>query len=169
VQDAPRCSYFEGISSDGDTFSLEPSGPIRTESVVVANKTGKIIHQPPPADEVETKFNEFQNQLVENWASYSALEAGAFTLWMINWVHPFKNGNGRTARAFAYACICLKLGFVLPGSLTIIELIMRDRIEYQDALKAADLIYEGTGSPNVSMMTAMLERLLIEQLSSIAE
>lgn len=150
-------------------FLLSRPGQFRTEAVVVADQNDNVIHSPPPADEVEAKFSEFQDQLAQGWANLSALEAGAFTLWMINWVHPFKNGNGRTARAFAYACICLKLGFVLPGSSTIIELIMRDRSEYQTALKTADIAYETTGSPDVSEMTAMLERLLIEQLSSIGE
>jgi Fic family protein len=39
------------------------------------------------------------------WTNGDALDAAAFALWRLNWVHSFKNGNGRTARAFAYWCL----------------------------------------------------------------
>ncbi|MFX9016038.1 Fic family protein, partial [Acinetobacter baumannii] len=43
---------------------------------------------------------EFFEELINIWRTGDALDATAFALWRINWIHPFKNGNGRTARAF---------------------------------------------------------------------
>lgn len=94
---------------------------------------------------------------------------GAFTLWMINWVHPFKNGNGRTARAFCYTCLSLKMGFVLPGAPTVLELIKENDSEYHAALRVADAGYLAMGEPDLTAMTQLIERLLVQQLETVPE
>lgn len=147
-------------------FLLNVPGAYRTEAVVVANGP-TIIHRPPPHEEVPARMQDFFNVLAQNWQQASAQEIGAYCLWMINWVHPFKNGNGRTARAFCYACLCLKLGFVLPGERTVIDLIMDQRAEYYAALKVADNAFEAWQEPALEPMIAFVDRLLFDQLSSI--
>lgn len=149
-------------------FLLHHPGDYRTENVEVSNGF-VVIHEPPAHDQVAARMQTFFEVLHHTWTEKSAQELAAYCLWMINWVHPFKNGNGRTARAFCYACLCLKLGFILPGERTVIDLIMEQRGEYQTALKAADTAYEGAGEPNLEPMIAFLDRLLFEQLSSIDE
>jgi len=56
----------------------------------------------------------------------------------MNWVHPFFGENGRTARAISYLILCARMGFVLPGTPTIPELIVADRTPYYQALRSAD-------------------------------
>lgn len=147
-------------------FLLHQPGAYRAEPVFVGNAQG-VVHQPPSHEEVPGRMETFFSELKAKWASSSAQEIAAYSLWMINWVHPFKNGNGRTARAFAYACLCLKLGFVLPGERTVIDLIMDQRQEYYAALKIADIAFEAGMRPDLEPMIAFVDRLLFEQLSSI--
>ena len=44
---------------------------------------------------------------------------------------------------------------------------MRNRDEYQAALKVADLSFEETGEPDLGLMRDFVQRLLIDQLNSI--
>jgi Fic family protein len=147
---------------------LQNPGEFRKGQVHVANKkTGEVAYLPPKADEVRAHLTKFFEELDERWSVERHLNVGAFALWGINWIHPFKNGNGRTARALAYACISLKLGFVLSGSPTIVDLILQNQAEYYAALRSADLGYENLGKPDLVPLTAMLQRLLIQQLETI--
>jgi fido (protein-threonine AMPylation protein) len=127
------------------------------------------VYDPPPHEEVQGHMDRFFDEITERWRKASPVEMGAFTLWLINWVHPFKNGNGRSARAFCYACVSLRMGFVLPGAPTIIDLIMQDqnRQEYEVALRAGDAGFKASGEPDLGPMNAFIERLLVEQLESV--
>jgi len=46
----------------------------------------------------------------ENWAKLSPLHLAAYTLWRMNWIHPFVDGNGRTSRAVSYLRALRSLG-----------------------------------------------------------
>lgn len=166
---SPSLNVLQEFHRTATLFLLIHPGQYRTEPVFVHNGEGAIIHTPPNFEEVEAHLDTFSQQLADQWSARSAQEIGAFCLWMINWVHPFKNGNGRTARAFCYACLCLKLGFALPGKKTVIDLIMEQRNEYYAALKVADLAFEASGEPDLDPMIEFVDRLLFAQLSSIPE
>ncbi len=164
---SPNVNVLQEFHRTATLFLLHNPGHFREIEVSVFAHDGTVVHQPPTVEQMGAHLDEFFAKLVAEWDSKSAQEIGAYCLWMINWVHPFKNGNGRTARAFAYACISLKLGFVLPGSPTVIDLIMQQRQEYQDALKQADVSFAAEKKPDLTAMTAFIDRLLAEQLSSI--
>jgi Fic family protein len=93
----------------GTLFLLAEPGVYRNIEVIVADAAGKTRHQPPPWPYVGGFMQHFFRDLSCVWTSGDALDVAAYALWRINWVHPFRNGNGRTARAFSYACLCLKL------------------------------------------------------------
>jgi hypothetical protein len=109
----------------------------------------------------------FEAGIAHLWAKATPIQAAAVTLWRLNWIHPFRNGNGRTARAFSYACLCMKYGFVLPGTPTVIDQIMTNRPEYNAALRHCDVTFAETGTPDFGPMEALLQRLLVAQLSSL--
>jgi Fic family protein len=163
----PNEMSFRELHRTGTLFLLRAPGEYRKEGVVIATADDTIIHRPPEHETVPSHMATVFDELGSMWVSASAVEIGAFLLWRINWVHPFKNGNGRTARAFCYACVCLKFGFVLPGTATLIELVMQNRAEYQHVLKLADTSYETTGAVDLTAMNSFVERLLREQFSSI--
>lgn len=104
----------------------------------------------------------------ENWKDSSAVHLCAYVLWKLNWIHPFSDGNGRTARAIAYVVLSAKLDSLLPGSPTIPEQIAEDKKPYYTALEAADLGHKA-GNVDVSALEQMLEAMLAKQLLSAAK
>ncbi len=152
----------------GTLFLLKAPGVYRDVPVEVGNGT-EVFYVPPPHEQVPVHMKTFFDELNAMWASASPVEVGAFCLWKLNWIHPFKNGNGRCARAFTYACLCLKFGMMLPGRSTVIDLVMADRGPYESALRAADKSLKETGVPDLGPMESYMHTLLIKQLSSIGE
>lgn len=161
----PNCQTLRELHRTGTLFLLHRPGEYRGEPVYVVKNDGTLVYTPPAAEEVDDHMAKFEEELGGTWGA-PPITVAAFALWRINWIHPFKNGNGRTARAFAYACLCLKFGFLLPGTKTVIDLIMVNRPEYQDALRVADKTFAEAGIPDLSKMEEFLTRLLVEQLSS---
>jgi Fic family protein len=163
----PNSNVLREFHRTATLFLLKEPGQYRGSEVSVRKNDGTLVHSPPRHSEVSEHIEDFFKKIVERWPEWGAVQIGAYALWLINWVHPFKNGNGRSARAFCYACISLKLGFVLPGSPTVIDLIMQNREPYQDALKVADISFETAKEPDLGPMINFIEDMLIRQLSSV--
>ena len=61
-------------------------------------------------------MDQFFSLIHENWTIIDhPTGLAAYALWRLNWIHPFVEGNGRTARAACYYLICMKAGRLLPG------------------------------------------------------
>jgi Fic family protein len=100
----------------------------------------------------------------ENWYIYTATELAAYALWRMNWIHPFIEGNGRTARAVSYYLLCVRSGMLLGGRNTVPERIKEDRDGYEAALTAADRAWD-QGQLDFSQMEEYLAALLEAQLA----
>ncbi|KAF0227699.1 MAG: filamentation induced by cAMP protein [Beijerinckiaceae bacterium] len=136
-------------------------GRFREEPIYV----GK--HIPPHFNDVPELMDRFFSVIHENWdlSDHPTLLA-AYTLWRINWIHPFVEGNGRTARAACYYILCMKYGDLLPGKKIVPERIRENRQPYYDALKAADLAW-ADGHFDVSKLAEYLQGLLKAQLADV--
>lgn len=165
----PNTNALKALHHAGTLFLLERPGEFREANVHVAKANGEVVHQPPEWTSVAQAMADFDQDLHRMWQEATPVQIAAFALWKINWVHPFKNGNGRSARAFAYACLCLKYGFMLPGQKTVIDLIMLNKPEYEAALGHADKSFAAAGSADLQPMEHLVERLLIEQFQSIPD
>ena len=88
-------------------------------------------------------------------------------LWRLNWIHPFVDGNGRTAQAISYLVLCVGLGYRLPGTKTIPELIAEDKTPYYRALEAADEGFKQKRAPDLRAMEELIEGLLARQLVEV--
>ncbi|WP_353069612.1 Fic family protein [Tunturibacter empetritectus] len=136
-------------------------GRYRQEPIYVSN------HRPPHFKEVSEEMDRFFAVIHENWSSGGdPMVLPAYALWRLNWIHPFVEGNGRTARAACYYLICLKVGALLPGKKIVPERIRENRDPYYAALQAADRKWD-EGDFDVSELAKYLNKLLIEQLSDI--
>jgi Fic family protein len=124
-------------------------------------------HQPPEAPFVSEEIEHLCDYVNENW-SRTAVHLAAYVLWRLNWIHPFADGNGRTARAVSYVVMIAKLDSLLPGAPTIPEQIAGNKKPYYDALEAADLRLT-EGEIDVSVLEDMLDRMLATQLLSAAK
>lgn len=130
------------------------AGEYRTTEVVVGE------FEPVDAVLVPSEIDELILAVQSNWLETDAVTLGAFTLWVINHIHPLVNGNGRTSRALCYYVICVKAGRLLPGHPTLPELLSTPGTHphYTDALRQAD-------QSNFVPLHQLIERLLLRQLS----
>lgn len=125
-------------------------------------------HTPPSVDEVPALVEDLCEYVNQNFEASSALHLAAYVMWRINWIHPFDDGNGRTARAASYLVLCVKLRNRLPGKPTIPDLIAENKNPYYQALEAADAAWTA-GSLDLAMLETLLESHLAAQLVSAVE
>jgi Fic family protein len=115
---------------------------------------------------VPGEIEEMCDYINEKWAGNSPLHLAAYALWKLNWIHPFTDGNGRTARALSYLLLCARLGYRLPGKSTIPEQIAADKTPYYKALEAADKEWADK-KVDLSFLEKLLADLLANQLVSV--
>jgi Fic family protein len=127
-------------------------------------KIGGSEHQPPDEAFVSEEVEMMCQYVNEHWHK-SAVYLCAYLLWKLNWIHPFSDGNGRTARAVAYVVLSIKLDSLLPGAPTIPEQIAGDKTPYYSALEAADRALR-SGHIDISRLENVLEGMLAKQLLS---
>jgi Fic family protein len=122
-------------------------------------------YRPPHFRDVPDEMDRLISVIHENWTviDHPTLLA-AYALWRLNWIHPFVEGNGRTARAACYYLICMKQGRLLGGKKIVPERIRENRASYYAALKVADQHWEA-GDFDVSELAAYLGTSLLGQLS----
>ncbi len=122
-------------------------------------------HIPPHFEKVPDLMDQCLSLIHENWEIVDhPTYLPAYALWRMNWIHPFIEGNGRTARAACYYLICLRNGGLLPGNKIVPERISENRQPYYDALKAADQKWN-EGRLDVLELATYLEGLLKAQVS----
>ncbi|PZN97288.1 MAG: cell filamentation protein Fic [Hyphomicrobiales bacterium] len=132
-------------------------GRFREEPIYVGN------HIPPHFKDVPDLMDRFISTIHENWFNWKPTELAAYGLWRLNWIHPFIEGNGRTARAICYYLLCARTGILLPGRKIVPERIRDDRQPYYRALRSADQAWHN-GNLDISEMEIYLADLLEAQL-----
>ena len=102
----------------------------------------------------------------ENWADLSPLHLAAYAMWRLTWIHPFEDGNGRTARAVSYFVLCVKYGRWLPGCGTFLQEINEDRASHYAILRVTDLLHQSKGRIELNTLEEHLADVLKVQLRS---
>jgi len=137
-------------------------GRFREEPIYVGD------HIPPHFEKVPHLMDMFFSFIHENWGAEGVgdhpTSLAAYALWRLNWIHPFVEGNGRTARAACYYLICLQYGALLPGKKIVPERIRENRQPYYEALRAADQAW-AEGHIDISVMADYLAELVKGQLA----
>lgn len=122
-------------------------------------------HIPPHFDRVCDEMDRFLSVVHENWTIMDhPTGLAAYALWRLNWIHPFVEGIGRTARAACYYLICMRYGAILPGKKIVPERIRENREPYYAGLKSADQAWS-QGHIDVRELTRYLQALLKAQLA----
>ncbi|MGH8499106.1 MAG: Fic family protein [Methylococcales bacterium] len=121
--------------------------------------------RPPEHYLVGSMMDDFVNQVNIIWERADPVELAAFVLWKLNFIHPFINGNGRTARAISYFVLCVKVGGWLPGRIILPELLRGERDAYVAALKSVDTSFKA-GAFDISPLKTIVSELLAKQLST---
>jgi len=126
-------------------------------------------HTPPDAYLVPQLVEELCDYVNENWEKATPIHLAAYTMWRLNWIHPFADGNGRTARAISYLVLCMKMGGRVPGVRTIPALIAENKPPYYDALEAADDVWSKEQRVDLNRLEDLLSGLFSAQLLSAFE
>ncbi len=119
-----------------NTLEKEDVGVFRNnnEINVVNELTGEIVHTPPDFEELDDlmeSFCEFFNNNPKEDFIHPIVK-GSILHFLIGYIHPFVDGNGRTARAIFYWYL-LKNGYWLTEYLSISRVIMKTKVQYEKA------------------------------------
>ena len=123
--------------TEGTLHDSEMAGKFRDSPVVIGNlKTGQLNFVPPSPMEVPYLIRELLD-----WANVQndlnpIILAGIFHYEFVR-IHPFVDGNGRTARALATLILLLK-DFDIKRYFSLDEYYNQDRESYYAALQSAD-------------------------------
>ena len=124
-----------------------------------------VGHYDPPAEHrVPALMSILVEDVNRHWEKHDPVYLAAYALWRLNWIHPFINGNGRTARLVAYYIVCISAGGLLPGTPALPDLLRRDRPIYVAALQRADASLVA-GKLDLTELCALINKLLDEQLA----
>lgn len=129
---------------------------------------GQSKHMPPRHVEVPDHVADMCAYVSQNWEEKNAIHLAAYVLWRMNWIHPFADGNGRTARVVSYVVLSTKLNSLLPGTPTIPDQIAANKAPYYSALEKTDDSWK-RGILALSDMEEMLEGMLAKQLLSATQ
>ncbi len=95
---------------------------------------GEIVHTPPDYKEIPNLMNnliEFFNQQNKKQFIHPIIKASIIHF-LIGYIHPFADGNGRTARALVYWYL-LKNGYWLMEYLSVSRFIAKSKTQYAKA------------------------------------
>ncbi|MFC1710965.1 Fic family protein [Patescibacteria group bacterium] len=116
-------------------LNQENSGKFRKAKVVIKNsKTGEVVFSPIPPVEVSYQIEEFFHWLnsLKGKQIHPVLRAGIAHLELVR-IHPFIDGNGRAARAFATLVLFIE-NYKINKFFSLEEHFDKDPLSYYQAL-----------------------------------
>ena len=118
-------------------------------------------YHPPPHYRIESLMDDFVNYVNRTWERTDVVKLAVYALWRINYIHPFVNGNGRTARAVCYFILCVKSGGLLRGQAILPEVLRREPVRalYIEGLQRAD---EGDFNPLATLVMQLIGQQIEE-------
>lgn len=126
---AIHAEMMQGTVPDDELGRLQTDEEERVR--VVSNTTHKVVHEPPPADQLEDRLKamcRFANDEEETEFIHPVIRAILLHLWLA-YDHPFSDGNGRTARALFYWSM-LNSGYWLFEFISISSILRKSSSNY---------------------------------------
>jgi len=114
--------------------SARPGEYRSIQCYVVNNATGQVTYTPPPPSEVPGLMAELVAWLNVETEVSPVLVAGLAQFELVD-IHPFCDGNGRTARLLSTLCLYRK-GYDFKQLFTLSEYYDRDRPTYYEAIRS---------------------------------
>ncbi len=133
--------YVHKLISNNTLEDVEDEGRYRENNdiYVVNYSNSEVVHTPPNSEEIQKLisdlclfFNEEQKTFIH------PIIKGIIIHFMIGWIHPFSDGNGRTARVLFYWYM-LKNGYWLTEYLTISTIIKDTKVQYEKAFLYSEI------------------------------
>src|SRR3989338_6285795 len=114
--------------------NADPGNYRKIQNYVVNSRTKEVIYTPPPPLDVPHLMREFTAWLNETGDVSPVLAAGISQFQFVH-IHPFIDGNGRTARLLS-TLILYKTGYDFKRLFTISEHYDKDRPAYYQAIQS---------------------------------
>jgi Fic family protein len=128
------CDIQESITKDTLSNASASGSLRRSNDIVVADYDGTVLHIPPDASEIKERLNNlcnFANSSSEDTFIHPVVKASILHF-SLGYIHPFEDGNGRTARALFYWYL-LKNNYWLVEFLPISRIILKSPSKYKMA------------------------------------
>ncbi len=113
----------------------QPGAYRKIQNYVANSRTKEIIYTPPPPLEVPHLMREFVDWINQNVEEVSPVLVSAIAQFQFVHIHPFIDGNGRTARLLS-TLILYKTGYDFKRLFTISEYYDKDRPAYYNAIQS---------------------------------
>ncbi len=148
----------------------EKIGVFRTSQVVIKEEgTGEIIFQPPPFVEVPYLIDDFFAWLnSEDVKEVHPIIKAGITHYILVAIHPFVEGNGRTARAFA-SLILMREGYDIKRFFSLEEHFDSDPASYYEAFSSVDKQSPIIGQRDLTVWLEYFTEVVAAELSKIKE
>lgn len=114
--------------------SATPGQYRKIQNFVVNSKTKKVIYTPPPVYELPHMMQELIDWLNREGIVHPVLVSGIAQFQLVH-IHPFLDGNGRTARLLSTLCL-YRSGYDFKKLFTISEYYDKNRSEYYNAIQS---------------------------------
>ena len=110
----------------------EDEGRFRNDDRIVVQNgiTGEIVHRPPTWSLIEPSVKSICDFINADEQFVHPILKAIILHFMISYLHPFVDGNGRTARSLFYWYM-LKKGYWLTEFLSISRIIYREKAQYE--------------------------------------
>ena len=112
----------------------DPGNYRKIQNYVANSRTREVIYTPPPPSEVSPLMKEFVDWMNKTGDLSPVLIAGIAQFHFVH-IHPFIDGNGRTARLLS-TLILYKTGYDFKRLFTISEYYDQDRPAYYQAIQS---------------------------------
>jgi len=140
--------------------SAAPGEYRKIQNYVVNSKTGETVYTPPPVYEIQRMMQELVDYINRTRDVHPVFVSGIAQFQLVH-IHPFLDGNGRSARLLSTLCLYRK-GYDFKRLFTISEYYDRNRSDYYKAIQSV--------RENNTDMTGWLEyftHALSEQMQEI--
>lgn len=114
--------------------SATPGNYRKIQNYVVNSKTNDVIYTPPAAFEVSRMMQELVDWINHATEIHPVLMSGIAQFQLVH-IHPFLDGNGRTARLLSTLCLYQR-GYDFRRLFTISEYYDRNRVDYYQAIQS---------------------------------
>ena len=108
------------------------AGDFRTDQIYVQDHVDGEIAHTPPEPELVKKYMEDLCEFANSGEFIHPIVKASIIHFMIGYIHPFMDGNGRTARALFYWYL-VKKDYSLIKNISISRAILNSRIQYDKA------------------------------------
>ena len=140
--------HIHHLMTDKTLNDPNDAGRLRTNNEVVVEDgiTHEVVHTPPSFEEMPTFLKELCKYFNETSARVFVhpIIRGIIIHFMVAYMHPFVDGNGRTARALFYWYM-LKQGYWLTEYLSISRVIAMSKKSYEKAYQYVEADYNDLG------------------------